>query len=259
MTPERAVNPASEADQIPGGDATTARGKLLYFPSPVQEKVPEKIHGHSRRFLLVEFLLLFVGLPLVLFSGVVPWVTPLDALWVAAGYCLLMLLRDPTFDRGQLWRSGPLRRQLPQMLALFALAVVVITVMVHQYAPQLLLSLVRKYPGSFALVMLTYPFASVYPQALVYRAYTFHRYERLVQPGPKAEWILILVSAATFSFVHILFHNWIAIALTFPGGIIFARRYMESRSLCVSCVEHTLYGWLLFTIGLGQYFGVRVF
>jgi uncharacterized protein len=57
--------------------------------------------------------------------------------------------------------------------------------------------------------------------------------------------------------MHILFHNWIALALTFPGGILFALRYCNTRSLAVSSLEHALYGCFLFTIGLGQFFYVR--
>jgi membrane protease YdiL (CAAX protease family) len=107
--------------------------------------------------------------------------------------------------------------------------------------------------------MVGYPLFSVYPQGLIYRAFFFHRYRPLLRVAPQTRsWILILVSAATFALMHILFHNWIALALTFPGGILFALRYCNTRSLCVSSLEHALYGCFLFTIGLGQFFYVKV-
>jgi membrane protease YdiL (CAAX protease family) len=108
--------------------------------------------------------------------------------------------------------------------------------------------------------MAGYPLFSVYPQGLIYRAFFFHRYRPLVEacaPLVRA-WLLIVVSGATFALMHILFHNWIAVALTFPGGILFAVRYCNTRSLAVSSIEHALYGCFLFTIGLGQFFYVRV-
>jgi uncharacterized protein len=254
MTLQRGVmpraTPAPGAGPEPRAEAARPQGKLLHFPSPSEDKAAPP----SRRFLLFEFVLLFVALPLVVFSGFVTSIPPLYILWGAAAYGLVMLWRDPSFDLGQLWKAAPLRRQLPQMLALFGAGVVVIAVLVREYDPHLFLILVRSHPRSWALIMLLYPFVSVYPQAIIYRAYLFHRYRRLLHKP----WMMIVVSAAAFALVHIIFHNWIAVALTFPGGILFARRYMETRSLCVSSVEHALYGCFLFTVGLGQFFGVQV-
>lgn len=256
MTPERTllpeINPARAAGPIPLPEPTSLPRTVLQFPTLVQDKR----RAPSRRLLLFEFLLLFVVLPLLLcFSLIARVVAPLYVLWAAAAYCMVLLWRDHTFDLALLWNQRPLRSQLPQMLALFAVGVVVVSVLVHLYAPHLFLILVREHPRTWDAVMLLYPVLSVYPQSLIYRAWLFHRYRPLLhQP-----WMMILASAAAFSFVHILFHNWIAVALTFPGGILFARRYQETRSLCVSSIEHALYGCFLFTIGLGQYFGVKPF
>ena len=61
----------------------------------------------SRRFFLVtEFLALFIGLPVALFFGLATRLPPLPILWAAALYCLVLLLRDPTFDRRQLWNAA---------------------------------------------------------------------------------------------------------------------------------------------------------
>jgi membrane protease YdiL (CAAX protease family) len=171
-----------------------------------------------------------------------------------------MLLRDAAFDRRQLWNAGSLRQQLPQILGLFLTGAAVVAVLVRQYAPDLFLILVRTHPRVWAFIMVGYPLISVYPQGLIYRAFFFHRYRPLVEffdPLVRS-WLMIVVSAATFALMHILFHNWIAVALTFPGGILFALRYCNTRSLAVSSLEHALYGCFLFTVGLGQFFYVRV-
>jgi membrane protease YdiL (CAAX protease family) len=65
---------------------------------------------------------------------------------------------------------------------------------------------------------------------------------------------MILASACAFAFLHIIFRNWLAVALTFGGGLLFAARYAETGSLATSSFEHALYGCWLFTVGLGQYF-----
>jgi membrane protease YdiL (CAAX protease family) len=65
---------------------------------------------------------------------------------------------------------------------------------------------------------------------------------------------MIVASAAAFAFLHIVFRNTLAVALTFAGGLLFAFRYAETDSLLTSSVEHALYGCWLFTVGLGQYF-----
>jgi membrane protease YdiL (CAAX protease family) len=65
---------------------------------------------------------------------------------------------------------------------------------------------------------------------------------------------MIVASAAAFAFLHIVFRNPLAPALTFAGGLLFAWRYAESGSLAVSSFEHALYGCWLFTVGLGGYF-----
>jgi len=175
------------------------------------------------------------------------------------------VLSRTTFDRRQLWNTAPLRRQLPQILALFLTGAAIVTILVSQYAPSLFLILLCNHPRLWATIMLGYPLFSVYPQGLIYRAFFFHRYRPLLQNGfagaaldpHTRSSIMIAVSAATFALMHILFQNWIAHALTFPGGILFALRYCNTRSLAVSSLEHALYGCFLFTIGLGQYFYVR--
>jgi membrane protease YdiL (CAAX protease family) len=179
----------------------------------------------TRAGLAAEFLLIFVGLPLgYRFSPV--QIPPLPLLWLVAGYAGWQLLRDPRFDRARLWNAGALGGRLGAILAL------------------------RPHPVFWVVVMVAYPVASVYPQGVLYRAFFFERYAALF-PG---KWAIILASAAAFSFLHIIFRNWLAVGLTLAGGLLFAFRYEETGSLATSSFEHALYGCWLFTVGLGQYF-----
>lgn len=102
--------------------------------------------------------------------------------------------------------------------------------------------------------MILYPVLDVYPQSILYRAFFLQRYVDLAPNGIAGRWAMILASATASSFLHIIFRNWIAVVLTFFGGILFAWRYVETGSLLTSSVEHALYGCWLFTVGLGEYF-----
>jgi membrane protease YdiL (CAAX protease family) len=202
-----------------------------------------------RSALLLEFLLLFLALPLAYrFSPV--RIPALPLLWLVSGYALWQLLHDPQFDRTRLWNPAPLASHAVSILAIFTLVALLIWLGVRRYTPQLEWSFVRQHPAFWGLVMVAYPVLSVYPQGLLYRAFFFQRYAALF-PG---RWTMILASAAAFAFLHIVFRNPLAVALTFAGGLLFACRYAETGSLATSSCEHALYGCWLFTVGLGQYF-----
>lgn len=203
----------------------------------------------SRGLLWMELLLLYLAMPLAYRLSPVR-IPALPLLWVVSAYAWWQLVRDPQFNRARLWNPAPLGGNLAMILGVFAGSALVLWLLVHRFAPQLEWSFVRSRPGFWAVVMIAYPVLSVYPQGLLYRAFFFERYGSLF-PG---RWAMIVASAAAFAFLHIIFRNPVAVALTFAGGILFAARYAETGSLATSSFEHALYGCWLFTIGLGQYF-----
>lgn len=205
--------------------------------------------GMPRVWLIVELLSIFVGLPLgYRFS---PWRIPaLPLLWLVAGYALWRLLRDPGFDRRALWNAGPLAGQWAAILGVFAVVALGLWLGTRLFAPGLLFGFAREHPVLYGAVMVLYPWLSVYPQGLLYRAFFMHAYAGIFP----SRWGMILASAAAFAFLHIIFRNSLAVTLTFFGGMLFAWRYVETESLFVSGWEHALYGCWLFTVGLGQYF-----
>ena len=99
--------------------------------------------------------------------------------------------------------------------------------------------------------MLAYPVLSVVAQELVFRTFFFHRYGPLFR-GHK--WLAIVVNGAAFGFAHIIFGNIIAVLGTFVVGCLLAYRYYESRSFLAVWFEHSLYGCLVFSVGLGRFF-----
>jgi hypothetical protein len=206
-----------------------------------------------RAWLVVEFVVLFVGLPLGFRYSPVR-LPALPVLWVVAGYAFWQLWRDSWFDRSRLWNAAPLTGHLSAILGIFAVAAFLLWLGTHWLAPELQWSFLRQRPALWAAVMVFYPVLSVYPQGLLYRAFLMQRYGVLFSETPAGRWALIVVSAAAFGFLHIIFRNGLAMGLTFLGGILFAWRYAETGSLLTSSAEHALYGCWLFTVGLGQYF-----
>ena len=265
MQPQRLVAPQANPVSVPGPvlvpepvpEPAAISAKVLPFPTVAPSAVvPDASVPRAAR--LTEFLIFFGVIPLVLWMPISAGLPRLSLLWIAAAYVLYGLWRDPSFHRRELWNARPLLRHLPQMLALFAAGVMVVGALVHVYLPDLFLSLPRFHPRFWAFVMISYPILSVYPQGLVYRTWILHRYRPIFQPAGASPALLLFASATAFAAMHLLFHNWIAVAATFPGGILFARRHLTSRSLLVSSLEHALYGCFLFTVGLGQFFGIHI-
>jgi membrane protease YdiL (CAAX protease family) len=203
----------------------------------------------TRALLMLEFLVLFVALPLGYRYSPVR-IPALPLLWLVAGYALWQLLRTRGFNREWLWNAAPLPAHLRMMLLSFAVLAGVIWAGVHWFAPQLEWNFVREHTGFWALSMFVYPILSVYPQGLLYRAFFFERYAELFP----ARWAIIFASAVAFAFLHIIFRNWLSVGMTFFGGILFAALYSETNSLATSGLLHALFGCWIFTVGLGQYF-----
>jgi membrane protease YdiL (CAAX protease family) len=194
---------------------------------------------------------------LVVFFGVVGGYTiagspgsPIPVLLAMAGLAAWYLWRQPGFDAAAFWRRDGLRGQLPAMLARWAVAAALAVGALAVFAPDRLFDLPRERPVIWAAVVVFYPLLSVYPQELVYRAFVMHRYAPLFGTGPG----LVAASAASFGWAHIIFGNALSVVLTLAGGALFATRYRRTGSLLAASVEHALYGLLVFTVGLGEYF-----
>ncbi|MGD9693323.1 MAG: CPBP family intramembrane glutamic endopeptidase [Phycisphaerales bacterium] len=205
----------------------------------------------SRRravWLTAEFLFLFFAIPTCFYYGLVQ-ANLILCLVVSGAICLTVLLRDPTFDRKQLWNGPAFKRALPGIAIRFVIGAALITAGLLYYEKERLFILIEQKPLLWAIIMLAYPLFSVYPQEIIFRAFLMHRYA----PVFKSPAIAILASAAAFGYGHIIL-NGVAVIMTFIGGALFAYTYHRSRSLAAPSLEHALYGNFIFTIGLGQYF-----
>jgi membrane protease YdiL (CAAX protease family) len=202
----------------------------------------------NRFFVLLECFSLFIGVPALL--CIHPPLPILPILWVFAFWCRWKLMRDPDFDRTNLWRVDAMKSVPALMVIRFILCVIILYCLLLSLAPDLLFCLVKEKPVLWFAIIILYPLLSVYPQELIYRTYFFHRYQFLFHK----KWTLITVNALLFGYMHIIFHNWIAVSLTVIGGFLFALTYNRSRSTLLVSLEHSLFGCLIFTLGLGKFF-----
>lgn len=176
------------------------------------------------------------------------WFIP--ALWLFASLCLYYLYHHQRALQ-KIWGWRAVNRQ--SILAItyrFIPLALLISAVTLVYQPKLILSLYRRNPFLWLMVMVLYPPLSVVPQELIYRAFLFQRYRRLFQQ----KWWWVIVSALAFALGHAFLRNGLAPLMTFFGGLLFAQTYERTRSLALVSFEHALYGNFIFTLGLGGYF-----
>jgi uncharacterized protein len=198
--------------------------------------------------LMLEFFGFFVVPPLLISLRIIPNL-PIPYLLVAAVAGFLILRRNAVV-RAKLFQWRGIWPQLVPVLLRDVILLILLGLAVRIFAPEFLFSLVRRQPLFWALIMLLYPLLSVYPQEFLYRAFFFQRYQPLFGSGRG----MIAASSLAFSFVHIIFGNWLAVGLCCLGGLLFSLTYQRSGSLLLASIDHAVFGNFIFTIGLGQFF-----
>jgi membrane protease YdiL (CAAX protease family) len=207
--------------------------------------------ARSHLALALECAALFIAAPLAMRVAMFDHGVPLFwALFPVAAVIGALVYFDGTFD----WRSAFLKPMpegtLRAILIPFAFGAPLVLAAIWWLLPDHLFNLPRERTKLWAKMLVLYPFTSVLAQEVIFRAFFFHRYRALF-PSAVA---MIAASAAAFAFSHVIFRNDLALWLTFAGGLLFSWRYWRSGSFTAVWIEHTLWGWLLFTCGLGIYF-----
>jgi membrane protease YdiL (CAAX protease family) len=202
--------------------------------------------------LWIEWVLLFivapVGIGLTLRSA--PWLLLLGGTAVVVAVWLVCC---GNFSLRHFWLGDSAeaeRRQLREVLLRFSVCAAGLIALTSGLYPEKLFEFPRATPLRWAALLVIYPAVSVYPQELLYRAFFVRRYQSLF---PRVN-VSLLISALVFSWMHLIFRNHLAVILTLVGGWFFAETYARTHSLRLVCLEHALYGNLIFTIGLGEYF-----
>lgn len=62
------------------------------------------------------------------------------------------------------------------------------------------------------------------------------------------------MNALAFALLHTVYPNAVAPLLSLPAGLLLAHTYQRTGRVGPVWPEHVLYGTLLFTLGLGEFF-----
>jgi membrane protease YdiL (CAAX protease family) len=207
----------------------------------------------SRLRLWTEFLLLFVGIPIlmaVFFELLQRQRLLFSIIWLLAGVSAILLWRTPGWEFSKLWR-GPVLSKWRLILVYWLVTAATCLVFVFTLVPENFLALPKWRPELWMLIMIAYPVASAWPQEVIFRSLFFERYGSLF-PG---KWTLIAANGAAFGFGHLFYDSWVTIGMTAIGGAIMGWAYLtQGRSMLLAWVLHALAGQLIFTSGLGVFF-----
>ncbi len=202
---------------------------------------------NSKAYTILEFLFFYVSVPFIAVRFLEGWLKIIPLLLIAL-FFFLILRKDPDFDKRILYRLDRehLKKSLPRILVIIIL-LVWFTFWIFPY-------LFFKYPiedfKDYMITLFLYPLLSVIPQELVYRVYFFHRYKSIVPE----KYLLMLSNAIIFGLTHLIYGNWVAPIATFLVSWIFIFTYLKSKSLLNVSLEHFVYGFIMFTVGFGNFF-----
>lgn len=203
--------------------------------------------GASRRGRAAEFAALYLGAPLVLALGLPPS-SLFTALFGVTALGVVLLALTPGFAWRELttgWRG----LDWGHVALVAAIAAAGCVGMVLWLVPGQFLSLPRRMPELWLMIMALYPLLSALPQEVVFRPLFFRRYGGLF-PGVGAA---AAVNALLFGLAHLMFWNWVAVGLSVVGGAIFAHGYLRG-GFAMAVVLHAVCGAIMFTSGLGMFF-----
>jgi uncharacterized protein len=199
----------------------------------------------------LEFTVLFCALPLMAIVFREQTITLLiPALFVIAGFCIWKLVKDVDFKRKRLGRLSDLSKFKRHIHLGFTAWSLVVVGLSWLLLPELFLSLPLQQPYMWFSTIFVYPILSVIPQELIFRTYFFHRYKKLF-PG---KMLRIVVSAFCFALAHAFYGNWVAVVVAAIGGLLFGLTYALTKSTLIVVIQHSAWGLLLFTVGIGNYF-----
>lgn len=203
----------------------------------------------NNKRLHVEFICLFIIAPILL-KLLLPFANLYLMIGVISIIGVVILNSTDGFHWRQLLELAPIRRHW-RAIALWTVFIALIVFPLSWWlAPERFLALPRERPLLLLIIWTFYPWVSVLGQEVIYRVLFFERYGLLFSTPGAA----VLVNAACFSAMHLIFENWVAPCLTFFAGLIFARLYQQTRSFGVVFVLHWIAGGLVFTAGIGWYF-----
>ncbi len=206
------------------------------------------MEGWRMTWVCTELLLLWLGLPLLLWLEALPPALRIGILAAAAVYGLWIVRRERVpwnrlGFRGRRFLVASLRLGLP-WVAMAWLALVILAL------------LTRAVPDepppdglSLAAALAHYAVISVTSQEFLYSSFFFWRYRPLFSPG-----FLTGFNSVVFAVAHLVYGSWLTVLLAFAGRLVLAGVYRRYESFWGVWILHLLLGVVVFAVGLGGYF-----
>lgn len=204
---------------------------------------------NEKLLLWTEFGLLFFGVPAAYAAALLP-IPKIPVLVGVSLGTLWYLWKRPDFDKLSLLHTLNGHIGELQKIGLRSLGVGIFSIcVVMAIDPKQLFAFPSTNPMLWLMVMILYPLLSAWPQEIIYRGFLIRRY-RPIFTGQGT----MIASVIAFSFLHVIFDNWVAVILTIPAGYLFTRTYLKTGSIMLASIEHAAYGCVVFTTGLGHFF-----
>ena len=207
----------------------------------------------GRIYLVIEFVLLFFGIPTWIYLDQ-DFIHPIIIILPVLVLIFFLLRRSSDFEWRELIRWQVSRRILFGNAIIILLAALLMLGYVFFFDRENLFNLPRANIWTYLALCLFYPVFSAFGQEIIYRTFLSRRYSLILPKG----WQFVLASALTFSFMHIVYYDPVSMILTFIGGLYFARVYQQTRSVLFTSVLHGIFGIMIFGVGLGQYFWLDI-
>jgi len=205
--------------------------------------------GIRKILYIAEFILLFFGIPLLLFfdSSIIH---PSSVLLPILFALIIYFRKQKDFRLHDLIKLNVSKTMwIKQGILVLAIGIFLI-LLVLILEPENLFNLPRGNWQIWIALFFFYPIFSAYAQEVVFRMFLFMRYKPLFNKT----WLMILASALSFSFAHIVYFSVLSLVLTFLAGIYLALVYHQTRSVLFVSILHGALGFFIFTVGLGQHF-----
>lgn len=202
---------------------------------------------------IAEFTVLFFGVPVLLYYGsFIPH--PSLVLLPVLAALIIYFWRKDNFSFKSLIRLNVPKKVIWRNIGVIFLIALVLAAIVVVFEPKKLFNLPREHTEIWLFLGATYPLLSAYPQEIIYRTFLFNRYSKFL----KKRSVFILASGVTFSFAHIVYYSPVSMILTLFAGLYLAYIYEKTRSVLFTTILHSVYGMLVFTVGLGHYFWLNM-
>jgi len=204
----------------------------------------------NKSWLVLEFVLLFFGIPFMLFLNRNKVIHPAIFILPVFIGILIYLHRCTDFRLKELIKINMTPGKFITYGFVILLSALAMLTGIYLFEPDNLFNLIRANFTAWIVICLFYPVFSAYGQEIIYRLFFFHRYKQIF----KSDTIFILAGSAAFSFVHIFYFSAVSMILTFVLGLYLNQTFLKTKSVMLTAIIHGILGDLVFTLGLGSYF-----